>query len=426
MKTRFALALLIGSVLFMSALSWAQAHRIGTPGGAASESNELQLGIGAEGSYDDNTFDTEPAHGQALFSVRPHAAWNMTRRRLVSLFSYEAYVSRSGRYDFYNRTSHTFDTSLSYRWTKALTVTLNDNFVHSLDPIFAANSLESGAGTPGGVNPSFFGPPAVRTTNSLGAQANYRLNARSSLNFGSNYHLNRFSETVGGASLRNSDVISGDAGYTYDFSPRMRLGASYDVMKVSMSSGFDTWSHRALLTNDWTFRPTMTLALFAGPNYISNQFHVIVGGVSVPLSASQWTWSAGGNFTWTHNRSSLTAGATHEVNDGGGLATPVQLTSFSFSGSTHLSRKWSGSIHGSYALNNRITGRVTPTALGSSAHYGFAGASLHRNLARNLDASLSYDHMEVLRGAGTLADTWIPRNRVTIALNYSFIHPLGR
>jgi hypothetical protein len=424
MKKVFRLVLISGALaLAGSAFSQTTGNSMARiPTGAATEPNMLELGLGFDAAYDSNVFNTDPAQGEALFSLRPRVAWNLARSRWSSLFGYTGMFSRGTRFDYYNRSSNAFNTSLNYQLSKRLSFTLYDSFLRSIDPLYSANNFDVGPVVPGSPNPSYFGPPAVRLSNSAGLSADYRLDARSDISFAGNYNLNRFDETSG-PSLRDTDVVNGMASYKHAFSARTKAGITYDATKITASSGVSVLSQRILLTDDITISPTIAVSLFGGPDYIANHFNLAAGGVVVPVTDSKWSWSAGGTFRWVHSAYTTSASVVHQVSDGGGLSTPVQVTSFTFSGGRRFARRYSASLNAAYTLNDRL---VASTATLPSAHYGFVGASLNRDFSRNWSISLSYDRMETLRGEGVVSSNWIGRDRVTIGINYNFSHPLGR
>src|SRR5581483_7938774 len=84
--------------------------------------NQLQLGLGFTTSYDDNPFNAVHGTSQVLFSPKPSVQWNIARSRWSSQLSYNALISRSSKFDYYNRTSQTLDTKFSYEVNKSLSI----------------------------------------------------------------------------------------------------------------------------------------------------------------------------------------------------------------------------------------------------------------------------------------------------------------
>jgi len=415
------LAKIAGCLLVAAVCSQAQVRTAQNAAGlaGAGEANELTLGLGATATYDDNAFNSVQPSGQALFSAAPKVAWNISRSHWSSLLDYNALISRSTRYDFYSRTSQTFNTDFSYQFSKSLSFNLADSFIRSADPLYGGGQFSApSAGIP---NPSFLGTSTVRTSNFVSAEGDYRLDARSTVSLGGSYSLQRYSDTPN-ASFRDSNGVSGQASYRRQFSPRFNTGVSYDASKFTTpTAGFMTFSQRLLLNEEITLRQDMSLTLFAGPNHVNSSFPVSSNGTIGSLRTSNWTWSAGGTYSWVVSKMNMSASAIRQVSDGGGLVGARQLTSFRYSVSGKLPHKLSGSIYVGYNLNNLIN----LMQAGVSGKYGSAGASLTRNITRDLSASLRYDRMEQLLGIAS--DTpWIDRNRIAISLNYTFTHPLGR
>lgn len=382
------------------------------------EANSLQLGLGFTSTYDSNAFNTVQGNGQLLLSPNPSVAWNIARGHWMSDFKYDALISRSTRYDFYSRTSHNLDTTFFYQFSKALSFTVKENFVRSADPLYSTGQLATG----GIQNPSYFGQPTLRTSNMVDAEADYRLDAHSDLTIGGSYYFQRYSQ-IQDASLRDSNDAMGRAGYHHAISPRMKVGASYDYTKITTPSGFSTVSQRIMVTDDYSFKPTMTLSLFAGPNHVANDFVFAQGGLLARISSANWSWSAGGSYSWNTSKMTMTGSAIRQVSDGGGLVGTVQLTSFQYSVKGQLPYKLSGSASVGYTLNDRL---IPQTGGSASANFGTAGVSITRAITRNLNFRASYDRMEQMLPGFYAGDPWIDRNRITLSINYLFTHPLGR
>ncbi len=391
--------------------------------GQAANTNQLVLGVGVTALYDDNAFNTVQGEGQAEFGATPRISWDVTHSHWYSMLNYSANIMRSTRFDFYNRTSHSLDTTFGYQFNKNLSVAVQDNFVRSADPNYFVGALNPFLPGPGAPNPSYFGPPSVLTSNFVDASIQYRLDARSSFTVDGSFSLQRYSQVLN-ASLRNTNGTSGSASFRHEFSGRMSSGVTYDISKFTSPAGYSTLSQRILANEEITFRPDMKLSLFAGPNHVSNAFNVLGNGTVAQLTNSGWSWSAGGTFSWRVAKMNMTGSAIRQVSDGGGLTSTVQLTSFQYSVARDLPHKFSMGLRAGYTLNNNLF-RIISANNSVNSNYGNAGATITRNLRRDLTASITYDRTEQMAGY-LLGTPWIDRNRITIALNYSFTHPLGR
>ena len=390
--------------------------------GEAATTNQLVLGLGANAVYDDNAFNSLQPSGQAEIGATPRVSWDMVHSHWTSMLNYSANIMRSTRFDFYNLTSHSLATTFNYRVNKNLSFDVTDTFIHTADPLSSSAFLDEtppNAGTP---NPSFLGQPAVLTSNFVNTNATYQLDARSDVSLGGGYFLQRYSNSAG-ASQRDSNGASGNAAFHHLFSARVKSGVAYDVIKITMpESAYETFSQRFLVTQELTLRPSMTLSLFGGPNHISNKFSFLLLGIPVTAATAEWSWSAGGTYTWVLARFNMSGSITRQVSDGGGLTSTVRRTSFRYSLGTKLPRKISASIYAGYTLNDSLV------SVGSSRlppKFGSAGVRLTRNLRRDLDVTAGYDRMEQVLAADSSLP-WIDRDRVTLSINYSFTHPLGR
>lgn len=354
-----------------------------------------------------------------MFGATPKVSWNISRSHWTSLLDYSALIQRSTRFDFYSRTSHDFTTDFNYRFSKALSLTVVDSFIHSADPLYAAGEFT--APTAGSPNSSFLGAPSVRTSNYVDVEGDYRLNARDTLKFGGNAGLLRFSD-VPNASLRDSDTVSARGSYMHQFSQRMSTGVSYDFAKIWTPSGFTTFSHRVSLNQEMMLRPDLNVSLFGGPNYVTDDFPVSVNGMPTSIQSGGWSWSAGGTITWTKPRFTMVGNAIHQISSSAGLIGSTQLTMFNYQLSARLPHHFRASASAGYNLNDRLNVQANGFR---TAHYATADGSLTRDLTRDLSMTLRYGRMEQLLGVAA-GNPWIDRNRVEVSINYTFTHQLGR
>src|SRR5581483_139858 len=232
--------------------------------------------------------------------------------------------------------------------------------------------------------------PALRTSNMSDLEADYHLDAHNSLTFGGNYYFQRYSD-VPQASLRDSNDVAGRASFQHQISARTTLGTSYDYTKITTPAGLSTVSQRIMLTDNYAFNPSMMISVFAGPNHVSNDFVFVQNGNSGLLSSANWSWSAGGTYTWTTTRMTMVGSAIRQVSDGGGLVGTVQMTNFQCRLQGRLPRKLTGAIYSGYSLNHELTPQTGTTL---SPHYGTAGASIARAISRQLSVTLAYDRAE--------------------------------
>ncbi len=383
--------------------------------GDALEQNNLALGLGFEAAYDDNTFDNIPAQGEGQFSIAPRVAWNITRPRWNSVLDYNGRITRGTRFDFYNRASDTLNASFGYSFSKSLSITASDYFIRSVDPWYSSGAIY------GGANPSYLGPPALRLTNGVSAEVDYRLNARSGVTIGGDFYISRFSD-IPQASLYDSNSAVGRAGYHRQVSPRLTVGSSYDYSKITSPSGYTTVSQRIMATGQYAFTPHMKLSGFIGPDHVYNSFLLPFFIYLIPIHTAEWSWAGGGSYTWSTSRMTMSLNGSRQVSNGGGLIGNVWLTEFGGQIQRRLSRNYTGTARATNTLNKRL---VPQSGQYLNARYLLVGGEISRTIGRDFSVRLAYDRMEA-RSGYILGDPLIGRNRVTLSINYLFTHPLGR
>jgi hypothetical protein len=127
---------------------------------------------------------------------------------------------------------------------------------------------------------------------------------------------------------------------------------------------------------------------------------------------------------WRNDRTSVTAGYSRTISDGGGVLGTVILQNAHGEFRRQLVPGWTAAVNASHGINRELIG--TPGSA-TSINLTSAGIALERNVARSLGLRLGYTHdfqqQFGLPDTATNADEH--RNRFFATLSYQWAKPLG-
>jgi hypothetical protein len=387
--------------------------------------NLLNFAVGVTSEYDDNLSNSATNNqAEATFAFMPRVQWNVSRNHLIWGLDYAAVEGRSATASYYRRTSHVLGMQVQYQLSPRLTLLAANTFTKSSDPYYQPlqSRFVNDPGVTERANSSIFSSGG-RTIEQVTANANYRLTARSDISIGGAFSALFYDSTSTAALSRDTYVAMGHADFNHQFSARRSLGTSYSFEKITSTGGFYTVVHQASVFHNYKIGNSINLNIFAGPSHVESGFPLF--GVFLVRTAA-WSWSAGGSFHWSGARMGLTADAVRQVNDGGGLQGAVQLTSFGFSVTRQLTAKLRANIYGRYNLNDTTGAGFFRSGVDRSAQFGSGGASVVWQLKPHISITTAYSREESLLPVNLGGTDWRDRSRVTVSVNYSFSHRLGR
>jgi hypothetical protein len=234
----------------------------------------------------------------------------------------------------------------------------------------------SGGGAAGQTIFSGFGP---QYSNSAGAQTEYLLTHRSSINFGGVYTLLRFTES--GNVESNTYTFNG--GYNYQMTKFDTLGVLYRFTAFRFIGNPQEFNdHVAQVAYGRKITGRLALQLSAGPEY--STFLIPVG-----TRTSQLTWSTNAGLDYLFERGDIGLSYAHGLNGGSGILVGSQADTITAHGSRQLGRNWSGLASFGYARNRSLTNStVITTSQNYNSYYITAG--LGRQIGRDAKLTLGY------------------------------------
>jgi len=314
-----------------------------------------------------------------------------------------------------------------------------ENFSLTTGFFDAGNGTEVGAGTGGGPNTSLITPLATQRTSITTAETNYHFALYDLIGASGSFYDLHFTNTPAGTQLANSQTVSGSAFWLHRIFAGDWSGVSYVFNQITSNPGSDeTNVHSFLAVNTLSLSKRFTLTGFVGPQYSENQGFVTAtqftenqGLVTTTqfTQSNSWSVSGGGEGGWQGKHTSVTAGYSRGVSDGGGL----------FSGAVHmqnvhgyfrrqLTPAWAASLTATRGMNQAIFTTGGPSSINLTS----AGVLLERNVAKQIGLRFGYTHdFQEQFGVPGLSPTSPPqtldanRNRFVVTLSYQWAKPLG-
>jgi hypothetical protein len=217
--------------------------------------------------------------------------------------------------------------------------------------------------------------------------------------------------------LSNSHEKGAEAFYSQRISRRHYLGTRYQFQRL-LATPIDalTETHSVIAFYTIYLQPTMSVSLFAGPQYSDSH-----GGGFV--QTKNWSPSYGGSFGWQAQRLSFALSAERAVSAGGGLQGAVRSENASASVRGQLTKTWAASLGGYYG--NNILLSQQPGAI-NGGHSLAGTVTLNRQLGQSLRLELGYTRLhQTYQNLSTLSAS--PNaNRVWLSLSYQMTRPIGR
>jgi hypothetical protein len=171
-----------------------------------------------------------------------------------------------------------------------------------------------------------------------------------------------------------------------------------------------------------------TLTGFIGPQYSENQGLAPV--TAQPTQSSQWSVAGGAEGVWKNQHTSLSAGYSRTISDGGGVLGAVRLQTVHGDFRRQLTPGWSAALTASHGTNQSLTVPFATSA--SSINQTSAGVSVERNVGKSIGLRMGYSHdfQEQFGVPGPTQTSPLQtldasRNRFFFTLSYQWAKPLG-
>jgi len=400
------------------------------PGDDRKPTNVLQISIAATGRFDDNAqIGSAQRRSDMTYSVEPSLAFVQTLRRLEWGLSYGPGLVISQHRLFSGPFTHDFGGHFTWLMSKRGTLSVQQNYILSPDPFqrFGSQPFTTTPGPMDAPNQSIYLPNVRRTSSLSQAQYSYRLGARTTFGIGGSFGFERYDNMSSSrmtTDLLNSQIASGQANISRRFSPRNQIGFQYGATAFKFQQvNARTTTHSFLIFDEVKLTQNSSLSLYAGAQYsmISNQaiLNSRFLAVPIPVKGNTWTWSGGGVYSLTRNRTAMVFNYSHRISNGSGFMAAVEADAGSAEVSWNATKNWTLSLD-LQGANNRLLAVKTENELRTYS----AGVGLGRRLFRNMSINLSFER---LNQTGPIAGLRSQNHNIAIvSIAYDFLKPVGR
>ena len=381
-------------------------------------------GLRMSEEFDDNTLSNNLDKRASVVTIlEPHVGWTLANSRAQWMLDYRPGFSNGYPISIYDSRSQLFDTTLQLQPAKRLKVRLRESFLSSKN-IFdqlEQSELASGSSVLDRPNSSVF--IASRETNEqVGGDLTYALTRRTAIGAGGAFYAVTYKSAVDAQELNNAKSIGTHVFLSYRSSRHNLAGLEYNFQNLTTQQGRSHALVQGLLyTDSILIRPDMSFSFFIGPQHLRLSGTRAGSAVEseMPLQAC-WSWSGGGNYTWSGARTTLTVGISRRISDGAGVQGIVRLSSATAELRRQLTKQWKGRL--------LVSGdRNSPIATDSMAlsYLSFA-AGLSRTLSQRLSLEFQYWRTHQTGSALELTSLLADHNRVAVSFVYDVKGPLQR
>lgn len=376
--------------------------------------------------FDDNAvIGSTPRQWNLYYSITPSVTFEETRSRLDWGLTYAPGFTISQNLSNRNQFSQLFGGHFTWLPSRHTTLSAQQNYIRSNNP------FQELAVTPGPTvspNQTIFLPSVLQTSILSNAEYSYQFAEHSSIGLGGSFASAHFDTTPHSGpsqSLIRSQIASGNAYYSHEFSARNQLGVQYEaqVLRFPVNNARTT-THTFQIFDEMKFTPNTTFTVYGGPEYslTFNQVQINLGFIiiTIPVHSNQWNSAGGVIYSWTGQHAAVTLNYSRRISNGGGLVGAVKLNAGSAKLSWKLTDRWS--------LTSTVMGAddqllAVQNAQDELRTYS-ARVGLKRQLSRNFAVNMSYER---LNETGGLAGLPVGNHDlVSASLVYSFLKPLGR
>ncbi len=389
-------------------------------------SNYLRGGLNVGATYDDNALLTSNNKvGNTTFSVFPNISMEQARSRMRWTLGYAAGLTVNQRLSSRNQGSHDLTFDSQFRLSPHVNLRVAEDF--SLTSGFFDSGSAAVAAGNGGPNANLITPLSKQRSSSTVAEANYHFALRDVVGASGSFYDLHFSDVPAGFTLTNTRTAAASAFWLHGLFGRDWAGVSYRFQRVTFDPSGETRVHSIMAVNTVSLPGRFTVTGFIGPEYSDNQGLVPTGGgAGQAFHFSDWSVAGGVEAGWQKEHTNVAAGYSRRINDGGGVLGAVRLQSVHGDIRQELFPGWAVAVGASYGNNESLT---VPLAAGAkSVNSASVGASLERNLGKNLSLRLGYGHdfQEQIGSPDPNLQGGAHRNRFFVTLGYQWARPLGR
>lgn len=393
-------------------------------GSEMERSNYIRGGVTLQTTYDDNPFLTNPSVTNYTYSIFPQISLDQSRSRVRWLLNYAGGYTYNQKLSNQNQTSQNFNFDVEYRVSPHVNVRATETISLTTGLFGPVNNFNGTVpGVPLGTNPYVLTPLAKEFSTTTRGDISYQFSATDVVGASGGLNTLKYRDAAPGTLLLDTQGEDAAGYYMHRITESNWLGGSYVFQHLGYSPGLNnTVVHSMLGFDTWQVKPTMTISLFAGPQYADDRLQVTPPS-SPAISSTQWSFSGGASYSWQGQHTSVSLSYARRIADGGGVLGSVQLNSVSGSLRQRLSPRWSMLLNVDYGGNDALSPAVAQT---QSFTYVSGGASVTRQFGQSCFLQVGYTRQnQNTKGLSSLS-TDAHRNYVIASFSYQFARPWGR
>ena len=393
--------------------------------------NGFEMRIEAGARFDDNPFlGSAIRRSDIRYSFTPSLAFVRTLRRFDWGLSYGPGVDISQHRLFSDQFTNDFGGNFTWSISKRGVLSAQQNYILSTNPFqqFGSQPFTTTPGPINSPNQSIYLPNFRRTSSLSQAQYSYQLGAHTTFGMGGNFDLSRYSNTSRSGvttALINSQVASGNAYLSHQFSPRNQVGFQYvpQVLKFPQRNARTT-AHSFLIFDDIQITPNAKFTVYVGPEYSLTSNQVVLTSafviLTIPVKANTWSWSGGGTYALNGQRWAMVLNYSRRISAGGGLAAAVELNEGTADFSWKLTKNWDMTMDLAGADNQLLAVKTSQDELLTYS----ANLGLRRRIFENLSMNIFFERFNQTGGIAGLRSG--NHDVAGVSFTYKFLKPFGR
>ena len=379
-------------------------------------SNYLRGGVNVGATYDDNPLLlSSGVASNTSVSIFPNIKIDQTSSRMRWTLGYAGGLTVNQRFTNQNQGSHNMNFDSEYRLSPHVNLRVAENFSLSTGYFDAGNGAGVIAGS-GGPNASLITPLATQRSSVTTVETNYHFALNDVIGASGSFYDLHFSNGPKETQfpLTDSQTATGSAFWLHRIFRGDWGGASYRFDRMTFNPGGESRVHSFFAVNTLSLSKRFTLTGFVGPQYSENS-----SSTGTQLTSNDWSVAGGVDGGWQNLHTSLSAGYSRTISDGGGLLGEVRLQGIHANFRQQLVAGWAAALSASHGSNQSEIGA-------RSINLTSAGISLERNVGKSLGLRLGYTHDFQEQLSSNPAQTLdAHRNRFFATLSYQWARPLG-
>jgi len=387
-------------------------------------SNYLRGGLNVGASYDDNALlATTGAESNTSYSVYPSLAIEQSWSRMRWALAYAGGLTVNQRLTSRNQGAHDINFDSQFRLSPHVNLRLAEDFAMTTGVFDGGNGVAV-SGT-GGPNASLITPLASERTSLSTAAANYHFALNDVAGASGSFYDLHFTNVPAKSLLADTRTETVSGFWLHRILRRNWAGATYSYERLTFDPGNgETRVHSFEAVDTLTLSHGFSLSGFLGPQYSDNRGMTPAGGGTIS-QFQKWSMSGGVEAGWQSARTSLSAGYSRRITDGGGVLGAVRSQNFHGDVRRELVPGWAVRLGAAHGGNESLT--VPVAGIGRTISVTSAAASIERNVGRSLGLRLGYSHdFQSQSGfVGAMPNADAHRNRFFVTLSYQWAKPLG-